>query len=46
MDRHAIYSELTIFRHVTPALQANPLAFLADIMRLWGQGFGFLARLR
>jgi len=40
------YAELSIFRHVTPALQTNPLTFLADIMRLWAESYGFLADLR
>ncbi len=46
LGRPPAYAELSIFRHVTPALQGNPLTFLADIMRLWAQGYGFLNQLR
>ncbi len=39
------YAEIAIFRHVTPALETNPVSFLADFTRLFLQTYALLDRL-
>jgi len=46
LGHRTTYAEISIFRHVTPALQVNPVSLLRDVMRLWAHTYGFFENLR